>query len=157
LCIELVTFVAPPPHSRHDPAMTVEGPLDPFVTGEVTDGQLAFLAVRPALIRRSRPWWLALFRILEAGGNSAYVSDRGMAKVPNGGVMAKRTITSEIRGDRMADLVVACDIVAEALSPDERTVLRLTGALPEQFLADVLAEAETLKAERRRNRRHGAA
>jgi hypothetical protein len=108
------------------------------------------------LIRRSRPWWLALFRILEAGGNSTYVSDRGMAKVPNGGVMAKRSITSEIRGDRMADLVVACDIVAESLTADERTVLRLTGAVPEGFLPAVLAEAETLKAERRRNRRAGA-
>jgi hypothetical protein len=133
--------------------VSADGPLDPFVTGEVTDGQLAFLAVRPVLIRRSRPWWLGLFRILEAGGNSTYVSDRGMAKVANGGVMAKRTITAEIRGDRMADLVVACDIVADTLTPDERTVLRLTGALPERFLPAVLAEAENLKAERRRNRR----
>jgi hypothetical protein len=153
--VNVAPSVAPQPHSRHDQAVTTEGPLDPFVTGEVTDEQLAFLAIRPALVRRSRPWWLALFRILEAGGNSAYVADRGMAKVANGGVMAKRTITAEIRGDRMADLVVACDVVAQSLSSDERTVLRLTGVVPEWFLPEVLAQSEALKAERRRSRRHG--
>jgi hypothetical protein len=135
--------------------VTPEGPVDPFVSGELRDEQLAFLAARPFLIKKSRPWWLSLFRILEAGGNSAYVMDRGMARVPNGGMMAKRTITSEIGGDRMADLVVACDAAAQTLTPDERTILRLTGALPEWFLPQVVAEAEQVKAQRRRLRRGG--
>lgn len=120
--------------------------------GEATDERLAFLAAKPYLARRARPWWLPFFRIIEAGGGSAYVADRGMAKVAGGGVLAKRTITDEMRGDRMADEVVACDIAAQSLSADERAHLRRTGELPDWFLPRVDQEVATLKKERRSSR-----
>jgi len=87
--------------------------------------------------------------MIEAGGNSAYVADRGMAKVGNGGVMAKRTITSELRDDRMANEVIACDTAAQSLSPAERATLRQTGQLPTWFFPRIDQEAGKLKEERR--------
>lgn len=121
--------------------------------GEATDERLAFLAAKPYLARRARPWWMPFFRIIEAGGGSAYVADRGMAKVGGGGVLYRRTITSEMHSDRMADEVVACDIAAQSLSADERMTLRRTGELPPWFFPRIDQEVTNLK--RQRHRRHG--
>lgn len=119
--------------------------------GAATDERLAFVAAQPYLTRRARPWWLSMFRIIEAGGGSAYVADRGMAKVA-GGVLAKRTITDEMRGDAMAHQVIACDIAAQSLSTEERAHLRQTGELPAWFLPRIDAEAARLKKEQRSSR-----
>jgi hypothetical protein len=75
-----------------------------------------------------------------------------MAKVRNGGVMFKRTITAEIGGDRMADQVVACDVAAQSLSADERGTLRRTGRLPAWFYPRIDQEVAKLKNERRQQK-----
>ena len=116
---------------------------------EATDERLGFLAAKSYLARRARPWWLAWFRIIEAGGSSTYVADRGMAKVGGGGVMSRRTITDEMRGDRMADQVIACDLAAQSLSADERARLRRSGELPDWFFPRVDQEVTNLKKVRR--------
>jgi hypothetical protein len=120
--------------------------------GDVTDERLAFLAAKPYLVRRSRPWWLPFFRIIEAGGGSAYVADRGMAKVGGGGVLYRRTITAEMRDDRMSEQVLACDTAAQSLSDEERVTLRRTGELPAWFFARIDEEVAKLKQERRHRR-----
>jgi len=121
----------------------VKEPWDP--PAGVSDERLAFLAAKAQLARASKPWYARVFRILEAASGSSVVADRGMAKVPGGGLLAKRSITSELAGDQMASLVVACENQSRRLSDGERQELRFAGVLPEDFLERVQAEAKQLR------------
>jgi hypothetical protein len=116
----------------------------------VSDERLAFLAARAQLVGASKPWYARLFRVLEAASGSSVVADRGMAKVPGGGLLAKRSITSELAGDQMASLVVACENQARRLGDGERQELRFAGVLPEDFLERVQTEAKELRKQWRR-------
>lgn len=118
----------------------------------VSDERLAFLAAKDRLVRASKPWYAKVFRVLEAASGSSVITDRGMAKVPGGGLLAKRSITSELAGDQMASLVVACDNESRRLSDGERQELRFAGVLPEDFLERVVAEARALRREWRQGR-----
>lgn len=102
----------------------------------VTIARLAFLAAKPQLQRRARPWWVRLLRVAEVGG-------------PGGGYRAEGNIGDEIASSRMSSYAFACDRVVEHLSVDERQALRQSGALPPWFLSKV----EELAAEFRRNAR----
>jgi hypothetical protein len=113
----------------------------------VSDSRLVFLVCQQQLSRLSRPWWARLFRVLEAGAGSSTIADRGMAKVPGGGLLFKRTVTSDITGDRMASLVLACDQLADRLTEPERLLLRSQGSLPEGFVADVALRAKQIRSE----------
>ena len=92
---------------------------------DLTTGRLAWLAARPLLRRRSRPWWVTLLRILGSSGRSA-----------SGAVMA-HDLSTEVVSDRMASYCVPVDRVAERLSAAEVTALREHGTLPDWFLPAV--------------------
>jgi hypothetical protein len=110
---------------------------------DVRDDRLAFLAARDQLRRAASPWWLALLRILEAGGPRG---TRGMAASPRArGFAAATRMDAEARSDRMRWLVVACDDLAQRLAPDERQRLRASGELPVWFLPEVLEQARVLR------------
>jgi hypothetical protein len=113
----------------------------------VGDSRLVFLVCQQRLSQLSRPWWARLFRVLEAGAGSSTVADRGMAKVPGGGLVFKRTVTSDITGDRMASLVVACDQLADRLTGPERVLLRSEGLLPQGFVAEVALRAKDIRSQ----------
>jgi hypothetical protein len=80
------------------------------------------------LLRRSRPWWVTILRILGSSGRSA--SGSGMA----------HDMSTEVMSDRMASYSVPVDRVAERLSPTEVAALRERGVLPEWFMPAVEQE-----------------
>jgi hypothetical protein len=116
-----------------------------------SDERLAFLAVQPLLAGLSKPWYARLFRIIEAGAGSSVIGDRGMAKVPNGGLLMKRSITSELAGDQMASLVLACEQLSGRLTDDERQALRSSGTLPNYFLPELQREAKEIRQQWKRS------
>ena len=112
----------------------------PWPPGEsLTDERLAFLAAEPALRKLATPWWLGFLRVFTAGGSA-----NGMLVSPGATFGRDGSgpggVTQEIRGDRMLAYVVAADIAAQRLSPEERRLLRATGELPAWFL-DAVREA----------------
>ncbi|HZP51994.1 MAG TPA: hypothetical protein VFB40_12540 [Actinocrinis sp.] len=96
----------------------------------LTTSRLAWLAARPVLLKRSRPWWTTLLRILGSSG-------RGRSGV--GSAMA-RDLSSEVVDDRLATYSVPVDRVSERLSPTEVATLREHGTLPDWFLDAVEEE-----------------
>ncbi|MCA1710318.1 MAG: hypothetical protein LC789_01235 [Actinobacteria bacterium] len=104
----------------------------------VTLARLAFLAAKPQLQRRARPWWVRLLRIAEVGGT------------PGGGWRAEGGgMDDEIASGRMSSYAFACDRVVEHLSVDERQALRQSGVLPPWFLPQVEELAWEFRRERR--------
>ena len=97
----------------------------------LTTGRLAWLAARPELLKRSRPWWTTLLRII---GTSRGASGTGSAMA--------RGLSSEINDDRLATYSVPVDRVAERLSFAEVAALREHGTLPDWFFDAVEEERE---------------
>lgn len=106
----------------------------------VTIARLAFLAAKPQLQRRARPWWVRLIRLGDVGGAR-----------PGGGPGAGSVdgMADEIGRERMSSYAFACDRVVEHLSVEERQALRQTGVLPLWFLPQVEELAEEFRRERR--------
>ena len=96
----------------------------------LTTGRLAWLAARPVLLKRSRPWWTTLVRIL--GSSSRGGSGTGSA--------IARDLSSEVIDDRLATYSVPVDRVAERLNPHEVATLREHGTLPDWFFDAVEEE-----------------
>ena len=116
-----------------------------------SDDRLAFLAIQPMLYALSRPWWARLFRLVEAGAGSSVIGDRGMAKVPNGGLLMKQSMTAEMSGDSVASYVVACDRLSAGLTAPQREELRRSGALPDGFVEQLTKDAREIRKQWRRS------
>ena len=58
----------------------------------------------------------------------------------------------DFRSHRMQDLVVACNLLAQQLHDEDKTILRLSGRLPADFIDRVEAEASRLHRESHRGR-----
>jgi hypothetical protein len=99
------------------------------VSTSLTDQRLAFLAVRPALEKRSRPAWSKVLGLVTGSGRTHVWRD-GMPVY--GG-----SVAGDVQSDRMQSYVLAADIVAQRLSEAERIELRKDGALPPWFLPAV--------------------
>jgi hypothetical protein len=112
----------------------------------VGDARLAFLAARPFLLRRAKPWWLSVFRLAEVYGGPN-TSRSGMLPDARGRVAQTGLTTDEIRSDRLRPYVFACDRVADRLDAAERERLRAVGELPAWFLPAVETEARRIKRE----------
>lgn len=98
----------------------------------LTTSRLAWLAARPVLVRRSRPWWLVILRVISASNRSPEPSASGARLASD--------MASEVVTGRMASYSVPIDRVAERLSPTEVAALRERGALPEWFFDAVEQE-----------------
>jgi hypothetical protein len=98
----------------------------------MTDGRLAWLAVRDQLFNRARPASL-LARLLRRGRRSSRI--RRNAKLLD----AEGWVAADV-GDKMGDYALAVDEVASHLSAQERLRLRETGTVPEWFLDAVEQE-----------------
>lgn len=95
----------------------------------LTDERLAFLAARPYLEVRARPWWSKTLVLLSGRGRTHVWRD-GMPIYSGSAATHLQTV-------RMLDYVVAADIAAQRLSAEERVVLRKEGTLPQWFLPAV--------------------
>lgn len=114
------------------PRLTAEWPPEENVSID----RLAFLAAKPYLLRRARPWWLQLLRA--SNRRAEYRDYRGRwtaGDTLNSSSPEPIGMADEIGGERMRSYVRACDLAAAELSAGERAALRERGELPVWFWA----------------------
>lgn len=128
----------------------------------VADSALAVEAALPELVRQSRRWYDVVLRVM--GGLAAPSGSHGTLATKHttggpshveygGGAMGiAGDFTRGMRADRIAPLKFAASELAEELSPEERSRLRESGALPDWFLPRVQDRAVEIWKDLRRRR-----
>jgi hypothetical protein len=89
--------------------------------GENSDQRLIFLAAQPQLLKLASPWWAWVNFFAYNARSGSYDPMRSTNR-------------------RLEKYVTACSAVGKRLSAEQLAQVRATGALPEDFLAQVRSE-----------------